>query len=178
MEQTKKKPTAHRPDRINKLDSGNAQFFEKNGFLGLKLTDNGNEQVFELIFLHRIFPFEKLFEYISVLDENSSEIGIIYDICDFSDATRQLLKTELERRYYAPQIKSIASLKERYGFSYWKIITTDERNISFTMQDTFKNMIRIGDDKAILLDVDGNRFVIESIAALDRKSHKKIEIYL
>ena len=46
------------------------------------------------------------------------------------------------------------------------------------MQDTFRNIIRAGEDKAILLDVDGNRFVIKSIKALDKKSYKKIELYL
>jgi hypothetical protein len=46
------------------------------------------------------------------------------------------------------------------------------------MQDTFKNIIRVGEDKAILLDVDGNRFIIESIMGLDKKSHKKIELYM
>jgi len=46
------------------------------------------------------------------------------------------------------------------------------------MQDTFRNIVRTGEDGAILLDVDGNRFVIKSIAALDRKSYRRIELYL
>jgi hypothetical protein len=75
-------------------------------------------------------------------------------------------------------VKSIESLKERYGFSYWTVITAEDRKVSFTMQDTFRNIIRVGQDKCLLLDVDGNRFIIDSVAALDRKSHKKIEIYL
>ena len=69
----------------------------------------------------------------------------------------------------------IHSVKERYGFSYWKVTVADGRDLNFTMQDTFRNIIRVGEDKAILLDVDGNRFVIESIMELDGKSHKKIE---
>ena len=92
--------------------------------------------------------------------------------------TKAMIETELERKYYAPKIKTIVSLKERYGFSYWKIITDDNRRVSLTVQDTYRNMIRVGEDKVIILDVDGNRFVIESVAALDRKSYKKIELYL
>lgn len=163
---------------ILKLDSTNTEFFLKNGFLGLSLKEDGSEKMYDRVFLHRIFPFEKLNEYISVLDESLSEIGIIYDICDFSDETKEVLETELERKYYSPKIKTIVSLKERYGFSYWKIVTDDNRNISVTVQDTYRNMIRVGEDKVIILDVDGNRFVIESIAALDRKSYKRIELYL
>ena len=73
---------------------------------------------------------------------------------------------------------SIDSLKERYGFSYWRVTLTDGRSLSFTMQDTFRNIVKRGEDSLILLDVDGNRFVIESVAALDRKSYRRIELYL
>jgi hypothetical protein len=75
-------------------------------------------------------------------------------------------------------VASIDSLKERYGFSYWKVTLTDGRSLSFTMQDTFRNIVKRGEDSLILLDVDGNRFVIESVAALDRKSYRRIELYL
>ena len=106
-------------------------------------------------------------------EENGEE-----KVYDFEGETKQILVTELERKYYEPRIKTIVSLKERYGFSYWEVVCEDGRNVKFTMQDTFRNIIRVGEDRAILLDVDGNRFVIESIMALDRKSHKKIELYM
>ena len=73
---------------------------------------------------------------------------------------------------------AIHSLKERYGISYWKVTLSDGRTLNFTMQDTFRNIVRTGEDGAILLDVDGNRFVLESITALDRKSYRRIELYL
>ena len=163
--------------KIINLTAQNASFFQKNGFLGMTFKENG-EKEFSRVFLHRIFPFEKMWEYISVLDDSSSEIGIINNIEDFDSETSQILRDELSRKYYVQKVKTIVSLKERYGFSYWKIITEENRNVNFTMQDTFRNIIRVGEDKAVLLDVDGNRFMIESIVALDRKSYKKIELYL
>jgi len=163
---------------IKKLDAQNARFSTKNGFIFLTLKEGEETLIFDRIFLHRAFPFELLWEYISVLDKDSNEIGIIYKLTDFDQETAELLKTELLRKYYEPKIKSVVSLKERYGFSYWNVITTDDRNVNFTMQDTFRNIIRVGSDRAVLLDVDGNRFVIESISKLDRKSYKKIELYL
>ena len=141
-------------------------------------TDEEGEQTYDRVFLHRDFPFELLWSYISVLGEDNKERGLIYDIADFDETTTQLLKTELERKYYSPTVASIESLKERYGFSYWKVTLSDGRSLNFTMQDTFRNIVRRGEDSAILLDVDGNRFVIESIAALDRKSYRRIELYL
>ncbi len=166
--------------KIIKLSPSNAEFFIKNGFPAMKLTDRDGGEVheYERVFLHRAFPFELLWQYISVLDTDGKEIGVVYDVDDFEKETTELLRTELRRKYYEPQVKTIVSLKERYGFSYWNVLCDEGREVSFTMQDTFRNIIRVGNDKAILLDVDGNRFVIESIAALDRKSYKKIELYL
>lgn len=162
---------------IKKINKDNAEFFTKNGFLALNFKDE-ELKTYDRVFLHRIFPFELFWEYISVLDSEQNEIGVIYSVEDFPEEIKALLKNELAKKYYQPKIKTIRSLKERYGFSYWNVLTKDNRNINFTMQDTFRNIIRIGEDRAILLDVDGNRFIIESIAALDKKSHKKIELYL
>ena len=162
---------------ILRLMPENAVFEAKNGFPSMTLKKDSEEKHFEKVSLRRSFPFDMLWQYISVLDDEENEIGLIYDISDFGEAA-ELLKTELERRDYEPEISAVISLKERYGFSYWSVKTSDGRTVQFTMQDTFRNIIRAGEDKAILLDVDGNRFVIKSIKALDKKSYKKIELYL
>lgn len=164
--------------QIVRLDKNNARFEEKNGFLSLTFFENGEEKSFGRIFLHRAFPHELPFKYISVLGEEKKEIGIIYDVDDFDGGARDLLKTEIERRYYSPVIKEIKSVKERYGFSYWKVSLEDGRDVSFTMQDTFKNILHTGEDSLMLVDVDSNRFTIASISALSSKSYRKIELYL
>ena len=69
------------------------------------------------------------------------------------------------------------AVKERFGFSYWDAETSAGR-LTFTLQDTFKSMVRAGGGRLFLFDVDGNRFVIEDTEALDRRSYKKIELYL
>ena len=164
--------------KINRLDSSNAKFFTKNGFLAMTYKDGEEEKTLDRVFLHRAFPFELLWKYISVISDDGKEKGVIYDISDFSEDITALIKTELERKYYSPVIASINSLKERYGFSYWHVTLSDGRGVNFTMQDTFRNIIRTGENGAILLDVDGNRFVIKSISDLDKKSYRRIELYL
>ena len=164
--------------RIIRLDSTNASFEMKNGFLTLTVTDNDEGKRYDRVFLHRAFPHELLWEYISVLGEESREVGLIYNIEDFSAEMAAILKTELERKYYSPAILEINSVKERYGFSYWKVKLEDGRNLNFTMRDTFRNIVHTGEDSAILIDVDGNRYSIKEISALDRKSYRRIELYL
>ncbi len=163
---------------ILRLDKNNTRFEEKNGFLSLVLIQDGDEKRYERIFLHRAFPHELLFQYISVLNNEKNEIGIIYDIADFDSTTAELIKIEIEKKYYSPIITDIKSVKERYGFSYWKATSIDGRELSFTMQDTYKNILHTGEDSIVLVDVDGNRFTVESVSKLNSKSYRKIELYL
>ena len=67
MEENKivKEQSAH----ILKLDGQNSSFGEKNGFLSLTVNKDGEKKEYGRIFLHRAFPFELGFEYISVLDD-------------------------------------------------------------------------------------------------------------
>ncbi len=150
----------------------NAIFYLKNDFLHIK-TDSYEGRAH----LCREFPFELEWEFISVMNEEQAEVGIIKATSLFAGAGEELLRTELSRRYYAPVIDKIISVKERYGFSYWRVHTA-EGNVSFTLHDTYRSIIRAGEGRVILMDVDGNRFEIENVEALDRKSYKKIELYL
>ncbi len=149
-----------------------AEFYMKNNFLYLKY--NGEES---RAFLVRQFPFECEWEFISVLNEEREEIGIVRATSLFEGKMREVLEEELRRRYYSPVILDIQSVKERYGFSYWKV-HTKEGEVSFTLHDTYRSLIRAGEKRLILLDVSGNRFEIPDVTALDRKSYKKIELYL
>jgi hypothetical protein len=176
--ETKNEVMLESASKILKIDQDNSKFFLKNGFLALTLCVGGEEKNYDRAFLHRDFPHELLWEYISVMGDDGKEIGLIYSIDDFDADTTQLLKTEIERKYYSPCIAEIYSLKERYGFSYWNVRLEDGREQSFTMQDTFRNIIHSGEDSAILVDVDGNRYGLKSISELDRKSYRKIELYL
>ena len=154
------------------LTPENAAFSLKNGFLYIK--HNGEEK---RVFLCRQFPFDLLWEFISVMDEEQCEIGIIRRIDDFAECGKELLCNELNRRYYAPVILAILGMKERYGFSYWRV-RTEEGEVRFTLHDTFRSILHVGENRVLFLDVDGNRFEIPNVEALDRKSYKKIELYL
>ena len=46
------------------------------------------------------------------------------------------------------------------------------------MHDTYRNTAKISEERVVLTDVDGNRYEIPDVFALDRKSYRKIELYL
>ena len=79
------------------LKADNATFAMKNGFLSLSITadrEDFEKESYPRVFLHRDFPFELPWEYISVIDEDKKEIGIIRNVTDFADEQKQLIVTE------------------------------------------------------------------------------------
>lgn len=150
------------------LSQENAAFKDGEGFI---MLDD------KRVFLHRMFPFEEEEKYICVLDDKQQEIGIIKDMADFDSNTKEILRKELYRKYFMKTIVSIDKLKDKYGYTYWDITTTDGR-LSFTLRDTSRNIVKIGDDRLMIVDIDGNRYEIPSIAKMDRASYRKIELYL
>ena len=123
------------------------------------------------------FPFEATDRYISIQDENREEVGMIDDLNAFDGETKALVEEDLKKRYFAPKIRRILKLSERYGASFWDC-ETDYGIRSFTVKDTYKSLIRIGDDRVMVVDHDGCRYEIESLKALDKKSYSKLELYL
>ena len=205
------------------LDPKNAEFtLSENKFLQLKAKVKSPEEkegeaenpveefFFERVFLHRAFPFQNPYEYISVsgsfpkkeeekkkeeeekkAEENKKEepkenttsfgelkeIGIITNISVFNESQQKYLVNELNRKYFIPVIESINSVKEKYGFSYWET-NTNIGKIKFTVHDAFRNILKINEDRIMVTDVNGNRYEVVSLNALDRKSFRRIELFL
>lgn len=164
------------------VNDENSLFEPKNDFLTLKIKVPNEQNIIEekeydRVFLHRAFPFEDKFNYISINDKDGKEIALIKSIDDIEENQRKYIIDELDRKYYSPTIKKIISMKERFGFSYWKVLTdTGER--TFTIQDTYRSIHKISITHIFMTDVDGNRYDIPDIEALDHKSYKKIELYM
>ena len=154
------------------LTPENAEFSLENGLLYLTLNGERHR-----VTLFRQFPFDLLWEYISVLDEDERELGIVRDIAVFAEDTRALLERELKKRYYTVTVTKILSVKERFGFSYWRVTTT-EGEWKFTLRDTMKSISSVNGRRVFFTDVNGNRFEIPDMSALDPKSRKSLELYV
>ena len=153
----------------------NAEFkVTSNGFVVAKLDGFDD---FKRVLLSRAFPHDLTDEFISVSDEEQNELGIIKNINIFDKEAREVIKNELEKKYFAAKILKIVSVEEKFGNSNW-IVVTDRGNRIVLLKDTFKSIIRIGDDRAIIVDEDANRYEIESLSSLDKASFRRIELYL
>ena len=162
---------------LSYLAPDKATFEKKGEFPALTLMSDDGETVYDRVWLHLVFPYDLTDEFISVQNKDQEEIGIIRRLSDFDETTAQILQAELDRKYFVPKITKILTLKERHGFSYWKV-DTDIGEMELSFQDTYKSITRVGSDRAFVTDISGNRFEIVSLEGLDRYSRKKLELYL
>lgn len=165
-----------------------ASFKKCGDFLGLELRgdldaltestlDIKRQPSYDRVRVRRAFPFSLADKYVSVLDNDQNEIGLIEDVSIFPREQAELICAELDRVYFCPEILKIVSVRERLGYAYFSVVTdAGEREIP--LRDVYRSIIRVSDDRIVIIDIDGNRYGVSSLKALDKSSMKRLELYL
>ncbi len=117
------------------------------------------------------FPLSDPTRFLSVRDDEGKEIGVIADPGLLGEEDRALVAAELERRYFAPAVQRLVSAKERFGTVDW-VAKTERGERRFTTQNLRENLTRPAPGRLILTDVDGNRYDIRDVEALDAESQR------
>lgn len=134
------------------------------------------------VILQRAFPLSKPFEYISVKTsavhkDMSNELGIIRDVNKLSVENRKFVEEELAQRYFVPVITKIESLKDEFGQIYMDVVTSAGKK-KIAVQNSSANFVKLGNNRLLLIDFDGNRYEIPEISALDRRSKRHLEVVI
>lgn len=181
--QSKAPDDAHSTTLANAIDIGfidpkQAEFFQTpGGFVGLRYK----EKEYPRVSFRRALPVGQPSAYISVADVENKEVGILRDIAELNDAQLRIVHAELDRRYYCPLVLEVKSVKDKLGYVYLELRIQGEgksfdRNCA--IKDVNKNIRMLDDNRLILFDVDGNRYLVPSLSGLDKKSLKQLEPYL
>lgn len=166
------------------LNPQNTRFFpSEGGLVSMELTTkNGDKEQFERVIILRTYPVTNPDELLSVRAPKSrssgkgEEIGIVGNINDFPKEQVELVKAELDKRYFIPVITRIHSVKEKYGRSYWDCETTSGRR-SFIIGNPYSDIHMLEDGRLLVEDIDGSNYTITSLASLDKVSQKKVETF-
>ena len=59
-----------------------------------------------------------------------------------------------------------------------RFLETDIGEMDISLQDTYRSLNKIGGGRVIVTDMAGNRYEITDLDALDRKSRRKLDLYL
>lgn len=149
---------------------------------GLLLLTYKGEEIGRVAVI-RMFPFQYEEEYIVLRCENYSrhdkenEIGILRSLSQLNTQQAQLVREELGKRYFIPDIISVSDVKDEFGHTTWKTDTTAGKR-EFTVTDMGTNVRNLGNNRVMLTDVYGNRYYIPDITKSDDKVQKVLEIWI
>lgn len=122
----------------------------------------------------RIFPLSDPNRYFSIQTEDDKEVAILTSLDGADDQTHRLLIEEFDRRYFSPKITQILEVKSVPGM--WSFhVNTNRGEITFYVRNWRENSHEIESGRWHITSVDGQRFEIEDLDALDRKSQTLVE---
>ena len=161
------------------MDTEKAEFYvTEGGFTGLKYNDKD----YKHITLRRTMPIKQPMEYISVADHENKEIAILRAVDALSGEQRAIVEKELDNRYYSPEVLEILSVKDKLGYVYIEMRLKNKKGRehvkSCAVKDVNKNIRMLSESSLIIFDVDGNRYIVSALSALDKQSIKKLDPYL
>lgn len=139
----------------------------------LRLTIEGDRSYLKVKVV-RAAPLSHPTRYICLLDAKDEEICMIDDLNSLNREMRALIEEELDRRYLTATIQRVNAVRNEYGTSYWDV-QTDRGPREFVVQNVSENAQWLGDHRLLITDVDGNRFEIPHLNALDKKSLAAVE---
>jgi hypothetical protein len=107
--------------------------------------------------------------FLSLLDSKGEEIVLIPDPKDLPSASLEAVKIELGRRYLTATIETVEDARSEFGVTYWHV-RTDRGPRDFVTQSLQENAQWLSPSHLLLIDVDGNRFELKNVDAMDSRS--------
>ena len=136
----------------------------------LRLTVEDDRSVLKAAVV-RAFPLSHPERYFSVRDGANKEVGLIVNATELDEESRRLVAEDLERRYVVPVIRRVLTVKERFGTIDWEV-ETDRGVCRFTTRNTRENVVQPSPGRYLLTDVEGNRYDVRDLTALDPASQE------
>jgi hypothetical protein len=140
--------------------------FSRSARGNLILHLNGEE--YQDLNIRRAFPLEHSERYIGFFLADGSELGLLDDPQQLEEQSRNELLTELAKIYFHPRILAFNSLDEEYGLLRGEIETTSGTR-PLAIRGFRKSVRMLSGQRAIIEDVDGNRYIVEDWPALPQR---------
>lgn len=148
------------------LDPAKTRFFRRGSAFCVTLQDEASYPGVSVV---RLFPLSDPHRYFSLRGCDGKEFGLLVDPRGLDPGSLAGLSEELRRRYVVPVIQRVLAVKERIGSQEWNVLT-DRGPCVFTTRSLRESVVRPSARRCLLTDVDGNRFDIVDVEALDSTS--------
>tara|TARA_Y100001934_G_scaffold267423_1_gene348110 strand:- start:521 stop:1036 length:516 start_codon:yes stop_codon:yes gene_type:complete len=118
--------------------------------------------------IRRAFPLEDKNRYIGFFLQDGTELGLLDDPEQLEETSRDTLLQELDKIYFRPHITAFNSLDEEFGVLRGHIETTSGPR-PLEIRGYRKNVRMLSNNRAIIEDVDGNRYLIDDWPQLPQR---------
>ena len=137
-------------------------------------TSDGN--VHKSVFPVRAFPISAPAEGLSLIGENGHELAWVASLEALPIATRSLIESELARREFMPEIRSISNVSSFATPSTWQVET--DRGDTELVLKAEDHIRRLTHTSLLITDGHGVNFLIRDIDQLDNHSRKLLDRFL
>ena len=142
----------------------------ENNLVTLTLEDG---TVYEKLEVRRLFPVNRLSEYITLLDTEGVEIAVIRNLKDLNEESLKAVEYSLNDYYLVPHILRIISIVEKYGTLHW-VIETDRGIKEFDIRNRNHDIKVFRNGCVRVRDSDDNRYIIDDYRTLDKHSRSQL----
>lgn len=146
------------------------------GLIKLRLPDG---TVKDDVHIVPAFPISRPGRFVHFQDADGKELGVLVDPRRLDRESRELLLAQADQAYFMPGITRIVRVEERAGtgIARWEV-ETDRGWSTFDVVSRSESVWFVGRNRLVIRDADGNRYLIEDLTALDRRSRRLAELYL
>lgn len=124
--------------------------------------------------IKRVFPLSEPERYLSVQDGAGKEVGILTELDGVEATSAQEIREHLDRRYYTPRIERILTLRQEAGM--WRFVVETHRGPNeFFVRNWRDSANEISPRRWHIYSVDGGRFEIVDLEALDAQSRRLLD---
>ena len=142
--------------------------------LDVTLTDG---KTLEKLEPRRLFPISDKRRYIALLDDGGTEQAVIRDLSVLPEAQQKIIEDCLLEYYLVPKITCIRDCHERFdGITLFTDTDHGPANIEIRV---LNHGLRMADQyRALIRDVNDNRYEIPDVSRLDKHSRQILARYL
>ena len=156
------------------LDPAIAQFRQQGARLQFREKHDAEWRDVTLV---RLFPLTEPERWISLVEMNGKEIGILKDARPLGLDALRLVRDELRRRYLVPQVQRILACRSRADLVEWTV-ESDRGRLTFLTREVREQIKEHQPTRLSIVDVEGNRYDIPDLAALDPESRRRLDAQL
>jgi len=124
----------------------------------------------------RSFPITDPDHWVSICDAEGKELMRVEDLMALGPEVRRVLEQDLARREFVPIIHRVLSVPADTEPMEWEVET--DRGPTRFLIHSGDDVRRLGPYRALLIDTEGIRYLVEDSRELDPLSRRVLEQYL